>query len=279
MLLTPRYGDQPVLAVDVRAAGDHPVVRQRQRLAALLADLSEDEWRHPSRCEAWTVQDVVTHLVSTNGFWAFSIQSGVTGAPTQLLGAFDPVATPAQLVEQVEGTPVAETLAQLTSSTEALAAVIEGLEPGDWDTLAEAPPGHLPVRLVADHALWDCWVHERDIVLPLGRPPVVEPDEVLTCLRYGAALGRAFQVCAGTGTPSTVVLEVRDPDARVVVTADADAVRSHDDPAPDDAVLGDGDAVQLLEMLSTRDVGVPVPPAVRHLTAGLSVVFDQAEVA
>jgi uncharacterized protein (TIGR03083 family) len=279
VLLTPRYGDQPVLSVDVRAPGDHPVVRQRQRLVTVLADLSEDEWRHPSRCEGWTVQDVVTHLVSTNGFWALSIQSGLAGAPTQLLGAFDHVATPARLVDQAGGTSPAETLAQLTSSTEALVALIEGLDAAGWAVLAEAPPGHLPVWLVADHALWDGWVHERDIVLPLGRSPWVDADEVLTCLRYGAALGRAFQACAGAGEPGTVVLQVRDPDARVVVTATTDAVRSHDGPAPDDAVHGDGDAVELLEMLSTRDVGVPVPPAVRQLTAGLSVVFDQVEVA
>lgn len=279
MLLTPRYGDRSVLAVDVRSPGDHPVVRQRQRLAGLLADLSEDEWLHPSRCKGWTVQDVVTHLVSTNGFWAFSIQSGVGGAPTQLLAAFDPVATPAQLVQQVKGTSPADTLEQLTTSTEALLAVIEGLDTTGWEAVAEAPPGHLPVRLVADHALWDCWVHERDIVLPLGRTPVVDADEVLTSLRYCAALGRTVQVCMGVGEPDTVVLDVHDPDARVVVTAATDAVRSHDDPTPADALRSEGDAVELLEMLSMRDVGVPPPPAVRHLTAGLSVAFDQAEMA
>jgi uncharacterized protein (TIGR03083 family) len=277
VLLTPRYGDHPVLAVDVRVDGPHPVVGQRQRLAALLADLSEDEWRRPSRCEGWTVQDVVTHLVSTNGFWALSIQAGVGGEPTRFLAAFDPVASPAQLVDQVQGTPVAETLDQLVSSTEALIAVIEGLDEADWDVLAEAPPGHLPVRLVADHALWDCWVHERDVLLPLGRAAVVDADEVLTCLRYGAALGSAFELCAGRSEPGTVVLDVHDPDASVVVSVGSDAVRVGDGAAPEDAVRGEGDAVELLEMLSARDVGVPVPAAVGRLTAGLAVVFDQAE--
>jgi uncharacterized protein (TIGR03083 family) len=265
--------------VEVRVPGDHPVVRQRRRLVALLAELSEDEWQHPSRCEGWTVQDVATHLVSTNGFWALSIRAGLDGAPTRFLGAFDPVATPAQLVDEVQGTPVTDTLAQLDASTEALVAVIEELDEAGWATLAEAPPGHVPVRLVADHALWDSWVHERDIVLPLGRPAVVEPDEVLTCLRYGAALGSAFQVCAGAAAPSTVVLAVRDPEGCVVVSTAADGVRSHDDATAADAIRAEGDAVELLEMLSTRDVGRPVPPAVQHLTAGLSVVFDQAEVA
>jgi hypothetical protein len=223
------------------------------------------------------VQDVITHLVSTNGFWALSIQAGLDGSPTRFLAAFDPVASPAQLVDLGQGTPVTETLEQLVRSTEALAAVVDGLSARDWDVLAEAPPGHVPVWLVADHALWDCWVHERDIVLPLGRPAVEDPDEVLTCLRYGAALGSAFGLSRGDAEPSHVVLDVRDPAACVVVSVDGDVVRVGDGPAPADAMHGEGDAVQLLEMLSARDAGVPVPPAVRHLTAGLAAVFDQAE--
>ena len=51
--------------------------------------------------------------------------------------------------------------------------------------------------MVAHHALWDCWVHERDIVLPLGLPTAIEPDEVRACLRYAAALSPAFAISSG----------------------------------------------------------------------------------
>jgi uncharacterized protein (TIGR03083 family) len=277
VLLTPRYGDHPVLAIDAREPGPHPIVQQRERLVSLLEDLSEDEWHHASRCEGWTVQDVITHLVSTNGFWALSIEAGRRGEPTRFLGGFDPVASPAALVDQEQGTPVAETLDQLRTSTAALAAVIESLGDGDWDTLAEAPPGHLPVALVADHALWDCWVHERDIVLPLGREAVVDDREVVTCLRYAAALGRTFELCQGTATPGCAVLDVRDPDLSVVVTVEGDVVRVDGGPAGADALRGSGGAVAVLEMLSARDAGQPVPAVVDHLIAGLAVVFDQAD--
>lgn len=275
MLLTPRYGDQPIVSVEVRSPGQHPIVRQRGRLEALLAELSEEEWQHPSRCDGWSVQDVVTHLVSTNGFWALSIHAGLAGEPTRFLSAFDPVASPAQLVEQVHGTPVADTLEQLITSNAALTEVVGALGDADWAVLAEAPPGHLPISLVADHALWDCWVHERDIVLPLGRPPVVEEDEVLACLRYGAALGRVFALCRGSTEQGAVALDLRDPDAHVVVAVDGDVVRVHEGPAPEGATSLRGNAVEILEMLSMRDVGAPVPPAARWLTTGLAEVFDQ----
>jgi uncharacterized protein (TIGR03083 family) len=49
-----------------------PLLRQRRRLAALLGSLDDQQWATTSRCEQWSVQDVVAHLVSTNQFWAFS---------------------------------------------------------------------------------------------------------------------------------------------------------------------------------------------------------------
>jgi hypothetical protein len=222
------------------------------------------------------VQDVVSHLVSTNGFWAVSIQAGLAGEPTRYLAAFDPVATPAQLVEKGQGTPVAATLDELVASTDALAEVVTALDDADWAVLAEAPPGHLPVHLVADHALWDCWVHERDILLPLGRTPVVDEREVLTSLRYAAALGSAFEVSLGRAREGDVVLDVREPRARVVVASHPGHVRVHEGDASSGALRAEGDAVAVLEMLSARDAGLPVPDAVAALTAGLSVVFDQA---
>jgi uncharacterized protein (TIGR03083 family) len=275
VLLTPRYGDQPVVAVGPRAEGPHPMVGQRQRLEALLRDLSEDQWQHATRCEGWSVQDVITHLSSTNGFWAFSIQQGLAGEPTEFLAAFDPVASPALLVDQVQDTPPRVTLDQFAESNAALAATVAALDDDGWEVLAEAPPGHLPVRLVADHALWDSWVHERDIVVPLGLDPHEDADEVRTSLRYGAALGRAFAICVGAHEQGSVAIEVTGIPDRFVVEAGADQVRVHAGTPPEGARSVRMDAVELLELVSRRDIGSPEPPEVAWLTAGLATVFDQ----
>lgn len=278
MQLTPRYGDDPVLVVDVALPGPHPVMAQRRRLASTLASLAEEAWHQPSRCDGWSVQDVVTHLSSTNVFWAMSVEGALAGQPTRLLASFDPVATPALLVERSRGESVLETLDGYATSVERLGAVVDGLAGDDWSAVGEAPPGHLPLAQVADHALWDAWVHERDILLPLGQAPVVDATEVLAGLRYSAALGRALRLEQGSTEHGAVELRGHDPAVRVVVEVGGSrAVRVHDGPAPAHAARVDADAATLLDMLSRRAVGGPVPPAIEWLTEGLAEAFDQAE--
>ena len=252
-------------------------MQQRRRLEAVLGELSEGEWHHPSRCDAWTAQDVITHLNSTNHFWSLSIAQALAGEPSRFLASFDPVASPAQLVDSARGTPPTDTLEAFRSSNAEMLDAIEALDDAGWAALGEAPPGHVPLTLVADHALWDSWVHERDILIPLGRIPVEDPGEVLTCLRYAAALGQAFEVGQGGGPGGTAVLEVTDPDTRIVVSATGDEVRVHGGVASADAPTARMAAVPLLEMLSRRDAGQPAPDVVTWLAAGVATVFDEDE--
>jgi uncharacterized protein (TIGR03083 family) len=88
-------------------------VRQRRRLEAILASLSDDDWRAPTRCESWRVQDVATHLAGVNGFFRSSIAAGLAGTPTRVLEGFDPKATPAAMVDAVSAKAPADALAEL----------------------------------------------------------------------------------------------------------------------------------------------------------------------
>lgn len=275
MRLEPRYGNRPALVVEIPApGGGHPAVSQRRRLQARLEAMSDAEWRHPSRCAGWSAQDVVTHLTSTNQFWDLSIQQGLAGTPTSFLAGFDPVASPAELVEQRGQVSPAESLEGFTASNVALLATVEALDDPQLELIAEAPPGHLAIRHVLDHALWDAWVHERDILLPQGIPPVEDADEVRASLRYAAALGRAVSMAAGLG-PGSAEIVATDPDERLVVEVDDDQVRVHTGEAPVGAHRLEGPAVELLDMLSRRDVGRPPSPAADWLSAGLAIVFDE----
>jgi uncharacterized protein (TIGR03083 family) len=284
MQLTPRYDGTTFLTIE-GAPDDQrePLIRQRRRLQHALDGLRDDQWATPSRCDGWTVQDVISHLVTVNQFWSLSIGLGVAGTPTQFLATFDPVATPAQLVEAARDTAPAETLEQFAASNEALFDAIASLDEAGWNALAEAPPGHITVRLLAHHALWDGWVHERDVLLPLGVAPDEEPDEVISCLRYAAALGPTFALAPAGSTRDnapqparrgSLVVDAIDPDVHLVVDV-ADIVTVHTGAAPDDAVLLTGRAVDLVEALSIRaPLGQPVPEASRWLLGGLAEVFD-----
>ena len=275
MLLTPRYDDPGFFRLEC-PLGDPavPLMRQRRRLAGLLATFDDESWAAPSRCEGWSAQDVIAHLVTTNQFWAFSINAGRGDEPTRVLTTFDPVTSPAGLVQAARSQSPAETVAQFIETNDALAAAVAGLDDDGWSLLGEAPPGHVPLRAVALHAMWDSWVHERDIVLPRGLTPVEEPDEVCGCLVYGAALSPAFAVGGGEMRRGAIAVDTSDPGVRLVVEVDnAVVVRTGD--APAGALVLSGTSVEMLEALSFRvPLPSPIAPDQRWLLDGLARVFD-----
>ena len=169
MQLSPRYGVDPLIELDFPPEEIlEPLVRQRSRLATRLSEFTDEQWAAPSRCEAWSNRDVIVHLESTNAFWSHSIEQGIRGAPTRLLATFDPVATPAEMVAASGELGTSELLDRFSRSNQRLADLVMSLDDSGWAATAEAPPGHVSVSSVAHHALWDSWVHERDVLVPIG---------------------------------------------------------------------------------------------------------------
>ena len=279
MQLNPHYGADPVLVLE----GDPtailgPTVRQRRRLAATVAGFTDAEWTHPSRCDGWSSRDVIVHLDGTNFFWTQSIAAGLRGEPTRYLATFDPVTSPALSVAQSRELSSSEVRDRFVESTNTLVALLESLEPDDWTRLAEAPPGHVSISAVTHHALWDSWVHERDILLPLAARPIVEVDEVLACLRYAAALGPALALSNGIEHRGRLALHATEPEADVLVEIGDHVLVTNllatDETADADLTLT-GPAVDLVDMLSIRrPVDQVIPADVAWMLAGLSKVFD-----
>ncbi len=274
MQLTPHYGDDPIVVLDGPAdAIVAPAVRQYRRLVAALAELTDEQWAHPTRCEGWDGVDVVVHLETATSFWALSIAAGRQGDPTRFLATFDPVATPAAMVAASGGPSPAEALEKISATIDGLVALVEGLDDAGLSALAEAPPGHVAVSTLLHHALWDSWVHERDILLPLGIAVDEEPDEVEACLRYGAALGPVFHLNQGRPERGTFGLRTTGPDARALVhVGERVEVESGEG---DVELCLTGSGVELLEALSIRrPLDQPVPDGWRWAVAGLAEQFD-----
>jgi uncharacterized protein (TIGR03083 family) len=279
MQLTPRYGPDPVLTLDSPpSAIFDPLVRQRRRLAAIVSEFSDAQWAHASRCDGWSTRDVINHLDTVNGFWALTVSLGAAGNPTQFLSTFDPVASPAQLVEASSELSIAQVLEQFVASNDAFINALEALDDSGWSALAEAPIGHVTISAMAHHALWDAWVHERDIVVPSGIEPAVEADEVAACLAYVAALGPAFMLTGGATQTGTLAVAATDPSVSVTIEIGSSSVSvSAGHPSPADFELT-GNAVDLLEALSLRQpLTQTVPAEAQWMLSGLSAVFDAGE--
>lgn len=277
MQLTPRYDGPPVLVIDLLVDPAPAVIRQRRRLVELLAGLDAEQWATPSRCERWTVREVAAHLVDVDAFWVATTSAALAGNPTRFLASFDPVTTPAALVDARGAASPADVLDRLGDGVEALAAVLAGIDGEQWRLPAEAPPGHVALHVMARHALWDAWVHERDIALPLGIEPVRDHEEIRLSLEYAAALAPAFLAMRGSTRTGALAVEATDPDTRFVVLAGATVAVRHDVDPPEDALCLAGDAVELLEALSVRaSLAGEVPAERRWLLDGLATVFDVA---
>ena len=275
MQVSPRYDGPPVLDFDV-ALGDVsvPLVRQRRRLGEFLATLDDAQWARASRCEGWSVQDVIAHLIGTNQYWAVSIAGGLNGEPTRYLAGFDPVATPAQMVDGLKALSPAEVLEQYVASVEQLAAVVSDLDDAKWEMVAEAPPGHIAISAVALHALWDAWTHERDVCQPLGSTPPAEPDEVAGCLYYCAAIGPALAATRGSTRAGSLAVTATDP--ALEFTVEIGPVIRVVQGAADGAARLSGDAVTLVEGLTFRE---PLEHGLAGeelwLISGLDEAFDR----
>lgn len=275
MRLTPRYDGPPVLRF-AGTVGDPsvPLLRQRRRLGGILGRLDDGQWATASRCDGWTVRDVVAHLVGVDQFWVLSISAALAGAPTRYLDDFDPVAVPASMVDGTQEQAPAEVLSQFLDGIEAMAAVVTGLDEAQWSLPAEAPPGHVSLHALSLHALWDAWIHERDILVPLGHAQVEEPDEVRGSLRYAAGLGPALLATSGSTRQGTLVVDGREPDVCLVVEV-GETVTVAEAPAPGDAPRLEGRSVDLVEALSFRAPLVhDVADEHRWMLGGLAAAFD-----
>jgi uncharacterized protein (TIGR03083 family) len=275
MRLTPRYDGPVVLASDDHPSSQLvPVTRQRQRFQSLLAELTGDQWAHSTRCEAWTVRDVVAHLVRVNEFWNASVVAGLAGEPTRMLARFDPATTPPLLVDAMSSFSASEVFDQFVSTNDSLLATLSALTAGEWSMLAESPAGHVPIRLVAQHALWDSWVHERDVAIPLGITPDVEPDEVTSCLRYAAAVSPVLGIGLGRAGAGVLAVEATDPTVRFELEVD-DRVTLRNRSSDTDAPCLCGSAVEMTEALSLRlPMSSSAPIEWRRLLGGLEAAFD-----
>ena len=274
-----QYYDGVAIDVDEGLPLVEPWLRHRRRLVAELDLLGDDQWRATTRCTEWDARGVVGHLITVDAFWVMSLRAAhERKPPTTFIRGFDPATGTNDLVAPLLDLQPEVLLDQLTTGTDTFVAAVAALEADDWDALGEAPFGHMPARMLLAHAFWDSWLHERDILQPLGLAPEVEPDEALTAAWYtllvsgleGGLLHDPDPVGPGPSAPIDVTLAFEDlPGERLRVRIDSGVsiARSTDADA-----VNLGCAVALVEHLTGRAPS----PSLDAVPADLAAQLERA---
>lgn len=275
---------EPV-AVELEPALRTPVepwVRHRRRLVDALGALDDAQWKATTRCAAWDARGVIGHLIVVDQFWMTTMGAAQRGdPPTRFIEGFDPSTGTDALVAPLLDQAPAAVLEQLAIGTDAFVALVESIDGAQWDALGEAPFGHMPAHLLLAHAHWDSWLHERDILEPLGLAGPVVADDLRNATVYtfvvaglqGGLLGDAAPTGPGpdAAIDATVsfddlplALRVRYDDGVHLSTADAASAS----PA--------GAALALVEGIAgrgpARPAGVLPPDLDAQLTRGAQIL-------
>jgi ribosomal protein L34 len=132
----------------------------------------------------------------------------------------------------------------------------------------------VPIRLLAHHALWDAWIHERDIAFPLGETPPEEADEIRACLRYAAALAPALALGHETAPVGAYAVASEDPGEQFLVEVRRVGLRARRRVAEGRTLLA-GRRGRLVEALSIRaPLPADAPDEWYRVLNGLATVFD-----
>lgn len=182
---------------------------------AFAADLTEAEWKAPTDCPGWTVQDNVAHIVG--------IESVILGRTTPRGGDVDAPHVKNDIgrsnevwVDAFRNRSGATVLTEFRAVTEERLAT---LRDPDLDFGADAwtPVGPGTVRDMIPFRIFDSWIHEQDMRRAVGRPGGWDgPAARLSLDRIAGVMpmivGKRAQAPDGT----TVVFEITGPAPRAL---------------------------------------------------------------
>ncbi len=156
-------------------------------LVALGEGLSPDDWRRPTECPGWTVQDQYAHMIGTESALAGSRAPAPVPAPH----AKNPMGELNEgWVEAWRPKEGREVLAGFKEVTDRRLATLRAMTAAEWEAQTSTPVGPGPYALFMEIRAFDCWVHEQDVRRAVGRPGHLEgPVADLAMARLTGSFG------------------------------------------------------------------------------------------
>lgn len=129
--------------------------------AELTARLDDEAWARPSRCEGWSVADVVLHLAQTNEMAQSSLDGTfgewAKGFPTDARDVDDGAD---RLVARERGMPVDELRARWLDGAKRMCDSFRATDPS---ARVQWVAGTMAARTLATTRLAETWIHTNDI--------------------------------------------------------------------------------------------------------------------
>lgn len=190
-------------------------------LDALLAGLSEAQWRAASPLPGWDVKALVSHMIGTESFLAGiaapqpDIDVSVLEHVRNDIGAMNEC-----WVRHLGTHADADVLESFRAITDDRRAALTALSDEEWNAVTATPTGPDTYGRFMRIRVFDCWMHEQDIRVALERPPsddeLAGPAASLAVDEIAATMGYVVGRLAKAPEGSRVQFELTGPLARTI---------------------------------------------------------------
>lgn len=190
-------------------------------LDALLAGLSEVQWRAASPLPGWDVKALVSHMIGTESFLAGiaapqpDIDVSVLEHVRNDIGAMNEC-----WVRHLGTHADADVLESFRAITDDRRAALTSLSDEEWNAVTATPTGPDTYGRFMRIRVFDCWMHEQDIRVALERPPsddeLAGPAASLAVDEIAATMGYVVGRLAKAPEGSRVQFELTGPLARTI---------------------------------------------------------------
>jgi uncharacterized protein (TIGR03083 family) len=142
-------------------------------VGSLCDDLTAAQWKLPTDCPGWTVQDQVAHMIGTEmmllGEEPALAEVGHAPHVRNDIGKFNE-----QWVVLYRNRSGPETLVDFRRVTARRLDALRALSAEEWDKEGFTPEGPGPYRQFMAIRVFDCWYHDQDIREAIERPGMLE---------------------------------------------------------------------------------------------------------
>jgi uncharacterized protein (TIGR03083 family) len=202
-------------------------------MAELGASLDEEEWKAPSQCPGWTVQDNLVHITALERF-SMGDPLPSEDVPDDLPHVKNDIGrSNERWIESRRAWTGADALAEFVTCTDARIAGLRELDDDGFAADSWTPVGPGTVATLLGFRIFDSWVHEQDMRVALERPGDLDSEAarfstqmMLDVLPY--VVGKKV----GAPEGSTVVLSLTGPIAATAAVVVTDGRARPLDPVP-----------------------------------------------